>query len=161
MGVFSQNVASLEQLNQKWRLYSKPVFKENLLAEFLSVFLQALLAKSHNLLKENRSCSLQHELHRFSSFLRKIHSSIPVRIGAAGRQPAAHSVGEFPPRHRSAELPGQPRQVYYRPAILSAGERVPATGIGQVLADCIKFAKLHKFTSEYVISSLLIKSSVL
>ena len=50
--VFSQNVASLEQLNQKWRLYSKPVFKENLLAEFLSVFLQALLAKSHNLLKE-------------------------------------------------------------------------------------------------------------
>ena len=52
IAVFSQNVASLEQLNQKWRLYSKSVFKTELLADFLSVFLRALIAKSHNLLKE-------------------------------------------------------------------------------------------------------------
>ena len=52
IAVFSQNVASLEQLNQKWRLYTKPVFKKNLLADFLSVFLRALIAKTHNLLKE-------------------------------------------------------------------------------------------------------------
>ena len=52
IGVFGQNVAAMEHLNSKWRLYSKAVFKQTLLAEFLSVFLQALISKSHNLLKE-------------------------------------------------------------------------------------------------------------
>lgn len=52
IAVFSQNVATLEHLNSKWRLYSKTVFKETLLAEFLSVFLKVLITKSHNLLKE-------------------------------------------------------------------------------------------------------------
>merc|ERR1712142_1203656 len=52
IAVFSQNVAALEHLNSKWRLYSKTVFKETLLAEFLSVFLKVLITKSHNLLKE-------------------------------------------------------------------------------------------------------------
>jgi len=52
IAVFSQNISSLEQLNNKWKLYSKNVFKETLLAEFLSVFLKVLVHKSHNLLKE-------------------------------------------------------------------------------------------------------------
>ena len=52
IAVFGQNVAAMEHLNSKWRLYSKAVFKQTLLAEFLSVFLQALISKSHNLLKE-------------------------------------------------------------------------------------------------------------
>ena len=43
---------ALEQLNSKWRLYSRPIFKETLLADFLSVYLRALIAKSHHLLKE-------------------------------------------------------------------------------------------------------------
>ena len=50
--IFRQNVFALEQLNAKWRLYSKPIFKETLLADFLSVYLRALIAKSHHLLKE-------------------------------------------------------------------------------------------------------------
>ena len=53
ISVFRQNVAALEQLNHKWRLYSKQVFKESFLADFLSVFLRALINKSHNLLKED------------------------------------------------------------------------------------------------------------
>ena len=56
--VYRQNIASLEQLNQKWRLYSKSIFKEVLLADFLSVFLQALIAKSHNLLKDEIGTAL-------------------------------------------------------------------------------------------------------
>jgi len=58
ISVFSQNVATLETLNNKWRLYSKSIFKEALLADFLSVFLQALIAKSHNLLKEEIGAAL-------------------------------------------------------------------------------------------------------
>ena len=50
--IFRQNVFALEQLNSKWRLYSRPIFKETLLADFLSVYLRALIAKSHHLLKE-------------------------------------------------------------------------------------------------------------
>ena len=43
---------SLEHLNQKWALYTKQIFVQNLMAEFLSVFFQVLIAKSHNLLRE-------------------------------------------------------------------------------------------------------------
>jgi len=50
--VFRQNVISLEHLNQKWALYTKQIFVQNLMAEFLSVFFQVLIAKSHNLLRE-------------------------------------------------------------------------------------------------------------
>lgn len=52
IGVFRQNLQALEQLNARWKLYSRPVFGETLLAEFLTVFLQVLVAKSHNLLRE-------------------------------------------------------------------------------------------------------------
>jgi len=50
--VFRQNIQSLEMLNQKWSLYKKQVFLENLMAEFLTVYVQVLIAKSHNLLRE-------------------------------------------------------------------------------------------------------------
>ena len=50
--VFRDNIGTLELLNSKWRLYSRPAFKETLLAEFLSVLIQVLVAKSHNLLRE-------------------------------------------------------------------------------------------------------------
>jgi hypothetical protein len=58
--VFSQNVATLELLNSKWRLYSKQVFKETLLAEFLSVLIRVLISKSHNLLKEDIGGAVYH-----------------------------------------------------------------------------------------------------
>jgi len=52
IAVFQQNIEALESLNLRWRLYSKTLFKETLLAEFLTVLLKVLVAKSHNLLKE-------------------------------------------------------------------------------------------------------------
>ena len=42
IAVFQQNVQALEQLNTRWKLYSRPVFAETLLAEFLTVFLQVM-----------------------------------------------------------------------------------------------------------------------
>ena len=53
IAVFQQNVTTLELLNSRWRLYSKQIFKETLLAEFLTVLIRVLIAKSHNLLKED------------------------------------------------------------------------------------------------------------
>lgn len=60
IAVFSQNVATLELLNSKWKLYSKPVFRESLLAHFLSALLRALVANSHNLLREEVAVAVYH-----------------------------------------------------------------------------------------------------
>jgi hypothetical protein len=57
IAVFRQNVQALEQLNTRWKLYSRPVFAETLLAEFLTVFLQVFLLISMNLLFVTRFCS--------------------------------------------------------------------------------------------------------
>ncbi|XP_063222177.1 exportin-6-B-like isoform X3 [Bacillus rossius redtenbacheri] len=53
INVFAHNLRSLEQVNAKWRLYHKPLFKEELLSQFLSVLLHALLDKSHALLGDD------------------------------------------------------------------------------------------------------------
>jgi len=55
IAVFQQNVQALEQLNTRWKLYSRPVFAETLLAEFLTVFLQVILLISVDLF-----CSMLH-----------------------------------------------------------------------------------------------------
>lgn len=52
IAVFRQNVESLESLNRRWKLYSKPIYLQYLMIEFLTVYLQVLVAKSHNLLRE-------------------------------------------------------------------------------------------------------------
>ena len=69
--VFRDNIATLELLNSKWRLYDRPGFKETLLAEFLSVLIQVLVAKSHNLLREEIGVCVFHmattDLPSFSS----------------------------------------------------------------------------------------------
>jgi hypothetical protein len=56
IAVFQQNVQALEQLNTRWKLYSRPVFAETLLAEFLTVFLQVFLLISVDLFL----CSMLH-----------------------------------------------------------------------------------------------------
>ena len=43
----------MQLLNSKWRLYGRAVFREELLAEFLTVLIRVLVAKSHNLLRED------------------------------------------------------------------------------------------------------------
>jgi len=52
IAVFRQNIEALEHLNAKWRLYHKPIFVHNLLVDFLTVLLEVLIARSHNLLKD-------------------------------------------------------------------------------------------------------------
>lgn len=52
ISIFKQNLAALESLNEKWKLYQKPVFTETLIVQFLTVLLQVLIHKSHDLLRE-------------------------------------------------------------------------------------------------------------
>lgn len=53
INVFRLSLASLEHLNNKWKLYHKLLFKEHLLSQFLTVLLQTLLHKSHALLNDD------------------------------------------------------------------------------------------------------------
>lgn len=50
--VFRQNLESLQKLNFKWKLYSKTLFSEGMLTQFLNVLLQVLVHRSHDLLQE-------------------------------------------------------------------------------------------------------------
>ena len=52
ISIFKQNLAALEDINRKWRLYNKSVFTQHLIVQFLTVLLQVLVNNSHNLLKE-------------------------------------------------------------------------------------------------------------
>ena len=52
ISIFKQNLAALEDINSKWRLYHKSVFTQHLIVQFLTVLLQVLVNNSHNLLKE-------------------------------------------------------------------------------------------------------------
>lgn len=50
--IFRQNLQSLENLNFKSQLYTKSIFRETMLWQFLTVLLQVLVHKSHDLLQE-------------------------------------------------------------------------------------------------------------
>ncbi|XP_013401009.1 exportin-6-like [Lingula anatina] len=52
IGIFRQNLEYLEELNEKWKLYQKNIFKEVMLFQFLNVFIQVLIHRSHDLLQE-------------------------------------------------------------------------------------------------------------
>ncbi|XP_015917777.1 exportin-6 isoform X2 [Parasteatoda tepidariorum] len=52
INLFKQNLISLETLNNKWKLYYKGYFKSIMLFQFISVFLQTLIYKTHNLLRD-------------------------------------------------------------------------------------------------------------
>ena len=58
ISVFKQNLAALEDINAKWKLYHKPVFTQHLIVQFLTVLLQVLVNNSHNLLKEEITMAL-------------------------------------------------------------------------------------------------------
>ncbi|XP_067127336.1 exportin-6 [Centruroides vittatus] len=51
--LFRQNLQALENLNNKWKLYHKTLFKNLMINQFLNVLLQALIYKSHELLYDD------------------------------------------------------------------------------------------------------------
>ncbi|XP_043246951.1 exportin-6-like isoform X1 [Amphibalanus amphitrite] len=53
INVFRLNLETLQMLNTKWKLYHKPVFRRLLLARFLTVLIQTLLHRSHDLLRDD------------------------------------------------------------------------------------------------------------
>ena len=58
ISVFKQNLAALEDINAKWKLYHKSVFTQHLIVQFLTVLLQVLVNNSHNLLKDEITSAL-------------------------------------------------------------------------------------------------------
>ncbi|CAG9863214.1 unnamed protein product [Phyllotreta striolata] len=53
LNVFHLSLAALEELNSKWKLYHKMLFRQQLLCEFLTVLLNCLLDKSQNSLSDD------------------------------------------------------------------------------------------------------------
>lgn len=58
IALFKQNLAALEKVNAKWRLYQKRVIRGGLLPQLLSVLLHVLVNKSHDLLREEITVAL-------------------------------------------------------------------------------------------------------
>ncbi|XP_024220369.1 exportin-6-A isoform X1 [Bombus impatiens] len=52
VNIFRQSLQSLEQLNVRWRLYQRAVFKVHLLERFLMALFTVLFQQSHNLLAD-------------------------------------------------------------------------------------------------------------
>ncbi|CAH1116071.1 unnamed protein product [Phaedon cochleariae] len=53
MNIFRLSLVALEDLNGKWKLYHKAIFRNNLLSEFLTVLIKCLLDKSQSSLSED------------------------------------------------------------------------------------------------------------
>uniref|UniRef100_A0A8C4R6Y5 Exportin 6 n=1 Tax=Eptatretus burgeri TaxID=7764 RepID=A0A8C4R6Y5_EPTBU len=51
--IFKQNLAYLESLNSKHKLYEKDLFRRTMMAQFLQVLLQALALRSHDILQDD------------------------------------------------------------------------------------------------------------
>ncbi|PNF22047.1 Exportin-6 [Cryptotermes secundus] len=58
INLFGQNLHTLEELNSKWKLYHKALFREELLPQFLTVLLDSLIHKSHTLLGDEIAVAL-------------------------------------------------------------------------------------------------------
>ncbi|KAL6260200.1 hypothetical protein P5V15_007735 [Pogonomyrmex californicus] len=67
VNIFRQSLQSLEQLNIRWRLYQRAVFKVHLLERFLMALFTVLFQQSHNLLADEIAAA--------------IHSLASVNIG--------------------------------------------------------------------------------
>ena len=52
LNLFKQNLLALENLNFRLKLYHKSTFKKNLLRQFLCLFMQTFVLKSHNTLQD-------------------------------------------------------------------------------------------------------------
>ena len=80
--VFKQNLTALEQLNEKWKLYHKPAFIESLIEHFLTVLLQVILNKSHDLLKEEIILAIFHMASvDFNAFFKQFLPQYLTNIG--------------------------------------------------------------------------------
>lgn len=53
INAFRASLVALEHLNAKWKLYSKTLFKDQLLSQFLTVLMHSVLNKTHNLLMDD------------------------------------------------------------------------------------------------------------
>lgn len=53
INIFRVSLGALENLNVKWKLYHKALFKEQMLGQFLNVLLQTMLDRTHHLLNED------------------------------------------------------------------------------------------------------------
>uniref|UniRef100_UPI00358DE5A0 exportin-6-like n=1 Tax=Myxine glutinosa TaxID=7769 RepID=UPI00358DE5A0 len=51
--IFKQNLAYLESLNSRHKLYEKDLFRRTMMAQFLQVLLQALALRSHDILQDD------------------------------------------------------------------------------------------------------------
>ncbi|KAG1658541.1 Exportin-6 [Nymphon striatum] len=58
INIFKQNLRFLDKLNSSCRLYSKCLFKEVMMTQFLKVFIMTLVHKSHDLLQEEIGISI-------------------------------------------------------------------------------------------------------
>ncbi|XP_025155531.1 exportin-6 isoform X2 [Harpegnathos saltator] len=67
VNIFRQSLQSLEQLNIRWRLYQRAIFKVHLLERFLMALFTVLFQQSHNLLADEIAAA--------------IHSLASVNIG--------------------------------------------------------------------------------
>jgi len=83
IAVFRQNMEALESLNLKWKLYSKQIFKEHLMAEFLSVLVKVLVSKSHNLLRDEITLAVYNMASTdFPAFFEKFLPHLLVTVGS-------------------------------------------------------------------------------
>ena len=74
---------ALESLNLKWKLYSKQIFKEHLMAEFLSVLVKVLVSKSHNLLRDEITLAVYNMASTdFPAFFEKFLPHLLVTVGS-------------------------------------------------------------------------------
>ncbi|XP_076289185.1 exportin ellipsoid body open isoform X2 [Lasioglossum baleicum] len=58
VNIFRQSLQSLEQLNVRWRLYQRAVFKVHLLERFLMALFTVLFQQSHNLLADEIAAAI-------------------------------------------------------------------------------------------------------
>ncbi|XP_005096518.1 exportin-6 [Aplysia californica] len=82
ISIFRQNLDSLESLHFKWKLYNKKIFKKVMCPQFLTVLLQVLVQKSHDLLQEEIVISVYNMAAAdfeafFSQFLPQFLHSLP------------------------------------------------------------------------------------
>ncbi|KAJ8970467.1 hypothetical protein NQ317_009441, partial [Molorchus minor] len=81
ISIFRLSLAALEDINSKWRLYHKALFRDHLLPQFLTVLLNCLIEKSQSLLSEDIETAIYNMAAVnfdgfFSTFLRRFIQNI-------------------------------------------------------------------------------------
>eukprot|EP00117_Sycon_ciliatum_P039236 scpid11660/ scgid0521/ Exportin-6-B len=60
INIFKKNLQTMEDLNEKCKLYDKELFRQMMLTQFINVLLQVLIHKSHDLLAEEIQLAIYH-----------------------------------------------------------------------------------------------------